>query len=176
MTKKQYRKKCQKLFCKAKRLGVKLKFDQTMFDNRRLDCGWYGGVLASIKVDEGLTVPLEINGDVYAVLYDERGKTLVVSKDKVCKGLFMKNMSPYIRNDKELYKLQDSKRLVYENNNWLEYNGIIFDKEHKNGQFIDLGMIVDNILECNILKAINQVLVSLESIKEDIFYVAKEVS
>ena len=43
MTKKQYRKKCQKLFCKAKRLGVKLIFNPNAFHHKRLDCLWYGG-------------------------------------------------------------------------------------------------------------------------------------
>ena len=75
-TKKQYRKKCQKLFCKAKRIGVKLKFYPDCFHHKRLDCLWYGGRVASIVVSPEMVIVLCAYGDVIAVLYDENGNIL----------------------------------------------------------------------------------------------------
>ena len=76
MTKKQYRKKFQKLFCKAKRIGVKLKFNPDCFHHKRLDCLWYGGRVASIVVSPEMEIELCAYGDVIAVLYDENGKEI----------------------------------------------------------------------------------------------------
>ena len=92
MTKKQYRKKCQKLFCKAKRLGVKLKFHQDWFHHQRLNCLWHGGTVAEIIVSKELSIELNAYGDVRATLYDEHGEELAYSKDKSNTGAFEDNM------------------------------------------------------------------------------------
>ena len=175
MTKKQYRKKVQKLFCKAKRLGVKLKFNPDYFHHKRLNCLWHGGCFALIVVSPELEIELAAYGDVIAVLYDENGKEIAYSKDKSNNGAFEDNMRPYLKTDEQLSLALEEQRLVLINNNWIEYDGHYYDKAKDRNRFIDL-MIYDNIVDDNILIAIKQVLDSLEEIKEQIFEEVKEVT
>lgn len=174
MTKKQYRKKCQKLFCKAKRLGVKLKFHQAWFHHQRLNCLWHGGTVAEIIVSKELTIELNAYGDVRATLYDEQGEELAYSKDKSNTGAFEDNMYPYLTTDKQLKEALEKNLLKLDNNNWIEYDGYLLDKKTGKMEFVDLGMIVDNIVDDDILIAINEVLDSLEQVKEEILWVARE--
>lgn len=173
MTKKQYRKKCQKLFCKAKRLGVKLKFSPDYFHHQRLNCLWHGGTVAEIIVSKELVIELSAYGDVRATLYDEQGEELAYSKDKSNTGAFTDNMYPYLTTDKQLKEALEKNLLKLDNNNWIEYDGYVLDKKTGKMEFVDLGMIVDNIVDDDILIAINEVLDSLEQVKEEILWVAK---
>ena len=175
MTKRQYHKKCQKLFCKAKRLGVKLEFYPDSFHHKRLDCLWYGGRVAVIVVSPEIEIELCAYGDVIAVLYDENGKEIAYSKDKSNNGAFEDNMRPYLKTDKQLRLALEEKRLVLMNNNWIEYDGYLSNKATGKICFIDL-MVYDNLVDDNILLAIKQVLDSLEEIKEQILKEAKEVA
>lgn len=174
MTRKQYRKKCQKLFCKAKRLGVKLKFHQDWFHHNRLNCLWHGGTVAEIVVSKELVIELNAYGDVIATLYDESGKELAYSKDKSNTGAFTDNMYPYLTTDKQLHEALEKDLLKLSNNNWIEYDGYVLDKKTGKMKFVDLGMIVDNIVDDDILCAIKEVLDSLDEIKEQILEEAKE--
>ena len=174
MTKKQYRKKCQKLFCKAKRLGVKLIFHQEYFKPNQLNCLWHGGTIAKIIVSKELEIELNAYGDVRATLYDENGRELAYSKDESNTGAFTDNMYPYLTTDKQLRVALEKDLLKLDNNNWIEYDGYVLDKKTGKMEFVDLGMIVDNIVDDDILIAINEVLDSLEQVKEEILWVAKE--
>ena len=174
MTKKQYLKKCQKLFCKAKRLGVKLKFNQDWFHHHRLNCLWHGGTVAEIVVSKELVIELNAYGDVIATLFDWNGEELARSKDKSNNGAFENNMYPYLTTDRQLKEVIEQNRLRLDNNNWIEYDGYVLDKNTGKMEFVDLGMIVDNIVDDDILIAINEVLDSLEQVKEEILWVAKE--
>lgn len=174
MTRKQYRKKCQKLFCKAKRLGVKLKFHQNWFHHHRLNCLWHGGTVAEIVVSKELVVELNAYGDVIATLYDANGRELAYSKDKSNGGAFTDNMYPYLTTDVQLRNALETDLLKLSNNNWIEYDGYVLNKETGKMEFVDLGMIVDNIVDDDILCAIKEVLGSLEDIKQEILDVAKE--
>ena len=174
MTKKQYRKKCQKLFCKAKRLGVKLKFNQDWFHHHRLNCLWHGGTVAEIVVSKELVVELNAYGDVIATLYDANGRELAYSKDKSNGGAFTDNMYPYLTMDVQLRNALETDLLKLSNNNWIEYDGYVLNKETGKMEFVDLGMIVDNIVDDDILCAIKEVLGSLDDIKLEILDVAKE--
>ena len=173
MTKKQYRKKCQKLFCKAKRLGVKLKFYQEYFEPNRLNCLWHGGTIAKIIVSKDLEVELNAYGDVIATLYDKNGVELAYSKDKSNTGAFTDNMYPYLTTDEQLNSAIENNLLKLDNNNWIEYDGYVLCKKTGKMEFVDLGMIVDNIVDDDILVAINEVLDALEEVKEEILWVAR---
>lgn len=60
-------------------------------------------------------------------------------------------------------------------NNWIEYNGLIREESCQSGQkLINLGIICDNLLNDNILIAIDEVLDSYENIVSEICFVAKE--
>ena len=174
MTKKQYRKKVQKLFCKAKHLGVKLKFNQEYFHHQRLNCLWQGGTIAKIIVSKELEIELNAYGDVRATLYDENGSELAYSKDESNTGAFTDNMYPYLTTDKQLREALEKDLLKLDNNNWIEYDGYVLCKKTGKMEFIDLGMIVDNIVDDDILCAIKEVLGSLEDIKQELLDVAKE--
>ena len=134
---------------------------------------WYGGNIAKIKVSEELTVTIDANGAVIVRLLDEYGEELVYSKDESNHGAFEDNMLPYLKTDKQLHKAIEDGKLVFINNNWIEYGGYILDEETGKKQFIDLGMITDNVVDDDILEAINQVLDSLEQVVLEIKSVAE---
>lgn len=169
MTQEQYKRKCDALFNKAKSIGVELSFHPESFNPDRLNCLWYGGYLAEIKVTDILSVELGIHGDVYAELSDKNGEFLAYVKDKGNAGRFNDEMSPYIQNDQELLEALDDGRLKLDYNNWVEYDGAYYkDKGNTVGEFIDLGLIVDNVLDDDILTAINEALDRLIDIVQEI--------
>lgn len=169
MTQEQYMRKCDALFNKAKSIGVELSFHPESFDMNRLNCLWYGGDLAVIKVSETLSVTLDIRGDVYAELSDKDGEFLAYVKDKANGGRFYDEMHQFIQNDQELLEALDDGRLKLDYNNWVEYDGIAYkEKGDTLGEFIDLGLIVDNILDDDILTAINEALDRIIDIVQEI--------
>ncbi len=171
----EYCKKCKKLFKKADKLGVKLQFNPLDFDHKHLNCLWHGGTIACIRVSPRVMIELMAHGDVRAVLYDKNGEELVRSKDKSNAGAFFTNMYQYIKDDKELKRLERNGSLVLDNNNWIEYGGVVFEDGKNASQIVDLGMVVDNILDDNVLIAIEQALDSLDDIvKEILSQAAKE--
>lgn len=175
MTKEKYQEKCSKLLKKAKKRGVRLDFNPKNFNPDRLNCLWYGGVVAYIIVSETLKIELMISGEVCAKLYGENGIELTSSKDKSNSGAFLKNMVWYLKNDKALRDAIADDRLIVDSNNWIEYNGIVLDKDTNKSCVIDLGMRVDNVLdETDILGAIDEALSSLEDIKQEIFIAMEE--
>lgn len=173
MSKRKYKKKCKALFKKAKKLGVELIFSPEYFNHRRLNCLWYGGELATIKLSDSFSIELSIYGDVYAWLLNENGDELARVKDKSNSGSFSDWMLSYIKTDKQLKKALRDGRLILDYNNWIEYDGVVKKRSaDKSGEFIDLGMICDNILDDNILKAIDEALDSIDDIKAEICGVA----
>ena len=168
-----YYKRCRALFDKAKSLGVELEFNSGNFSPKRLDCLWYGGNIANIKVSEELSITIDANGAVITRLLDENGEELVYSKDESNQGRFEDNMLPYLKNDKQLKQAIEGGRLVFINNNWIEYDGYVLNKETGKKQFIDLGLLADNVVDDDILEAINQVLDSLEQVVLEIKSVAE---
>lgn len=169
MNRRSYKKKCKALFMKAKELGLKLVFYPTSFKHRRLNCLWYGGGLATIEVSEAFAIELNIYGDVRAELTDDAGNELASVTDKNNGGVFSEYMLPYIKTDKQLEDALESGKLTLGNNNWIEYDGVIKTCDtDSTGVFVDLGMICDNILDDDILSAIEQVLDSIEEIKKEI--------
>lgn len=174
MDKKNYKKKCRALFRKAKELGLELTFYPEYFNHRRLNCLWYGGYLATIKVTETFAVELNIYGDVRALLTDKHGNELASAIDKNNGGAFSEYMLPYIKTDRQLKDVLESGKLTLGNNNWIEYDGVIERSDADSvGAFIDLGIICDNILDDDILSAIEQALDSIEEIKKEIIDVAE---
>lgn len=175
MDKRSYKMKCKALFKKAKELGLELIFCPEYFDNKRLNCLWYGGELATIKVSEKFAIELYIYGDVRAELVDKDGNELESVIDKNNGGAFGEYMQSHLKTDKQLETAIESGRLTFGNNNWIEYDGIVkADDAETSGMFIDLGIICDNILDDDILVAIEQALDSVEDIKQEICDVAED--
>lgn len=169
MTKRKYKNKCRKLFEKAKALGVELDFSPKQFDPNKLNCLWHGGWYAYIKLSEDLDIEIGAMGDVCASLFDRSGEQIAYAKDKGNGGYFSEAMRGYIRDDKHLKELLDAGDLVLENNNWIEYGGIYYPYGRDvPGIAVDLGFVSDNIVDDDVLNAIDDVLSSLEEIKKDI--------
>lgn len=168
-----YKKKCRALFQKAKKLGVELIFSPEYFNHRRLNCLWYGGDLATIKVSDTLSIELDVYGDVVAVLLDKNNDELARVKDRNNAGSFSDWMLPYIKTDKQLKKVLRDGRLVLDYNNWIEYDGVLKTENSDTGRFIELGIICDNVLDDDILKAIDEALDSVCEIREEIITVAE---
>lgn len=166
MLKKEYIKKCKDLFEKAKNAGVELIFDYKNFSHKKLNCIWHGGNIAYIKFPDGLMIDIYANGELTATLFDKNGEEIAQSKDKSSAGAFGKNMYPYITTDRQLKLALQSERLVLSSNNWIEYDGLI-EKDGKR-QVIDLYMYVDNLLDDDILIAIEQVLNDLNECRDQI--------
>lgn len=174
MNRRIYKKKCKTLFLKAKELGLKLVFYPKNFEHRRLNCLWYGGWLATIIVSETFAIELNIYGDVRAELTDDLGNELTSVKDKNNSGVFSEYMLRYIKTDKQLEDALEAGRLTLGDNNWIEYDGVVKkNATDESGVFIDLGIICDNILDDDILKAVEQALASIKDIKEEIIEVAQ---
>lgn len=175
MNKQEYETKCKMLFEKAKAKGVELFFSPEKFDHKKLACLWYGGHLASVKVSDELSIVIEIKGDVYATLLDNDFLTEIAEvRDKGNCGRFLKKMAPFIKDDEQLSYLIEYGRLEIRYNNWIEYDGeITLDGEPR---FVDLMLLTDNVLDDNILGAIDEVLENVEAITEDIKSAAQGMS
>lgn len=169
MTTSEYEAKCKLLFDKAKRRGVDLQFNQEDFDEDHLNCLWYGGWFAEIKLDDHFSIYVAIYGDVRATLFDDHDNEIAYVKDEQNAGLFKKEMENYIKNDIDLQTYLDNGFLVLSNNNWIEYGGVYYkDKNDPAGITIDVGLYEDNILDNDILEAIDQVLDDLDEIGKQI--------
>lgn len=173
MNKRRYKARCRALFEKAKALGLELEFCPQAYDNHRLNCLWYGGQLAVIKVSDKLSIELSIRGGVCAELMDRQWNELACVKDENNSGAFSEYMLPYLKNDRQLLAAVDSNRLYLGNNNWIEYDGLL--KEQASDelyQFVDLGIVCDNILDDDILVAIDSALDRYKDIAAEILAVA----
>ena len=167
-----YKKKCEALFKKAKDKGVELIFSPKSYSPKKLNCLWHGGNIAYIKFADGLMIDIFANGDVIATLFDKNGEEIARSKDKSNIGAFEDNMRSYIDTDRQLENAIKSGRLVLSNNNWIEFDGLIEENGVKH--IIDLYMYVDNLLDDNILTAIEQVLDDLDECKKEILQVKED--
>ena len=108
-------------------------------------------------------------GDVCASLFDRSGEQIAYAKDKGNGGYFSEAMRGYIRDDKHLKELLNVGDLVLENNNWIEYGGIYYPYGRDvPGIAVDLGIITDNIVDDDVLNAIDDVLSNIDEIKRDI--------
>ena len=174
MNNQKYKAKCRALFEKAKALGLELEFCPQTYDNNRLNCLWYGGQLAVIKISDNLSIELSICGDVYAEFVDRKGNKMACVKDKNNSGAFSKYVMPYLKNDRQLLAAIDSNRLYLGNNNWIEYDGLLKEQESDElYQFVDLGIVCDNILDDDILVAIDSALDRYKDITAEILAVAE---
>ena len=177
MNKYFYKIKCHRLFKKARRKGVKLEFYPETYNCGRLDCLWHGGTIANVAIDDKISIEISAIGDVKAILYGADGNEIIRVKDTSCYGFFENEMSRCIKDDKDLRRLIDDGRLCLDNKNWLEYDGIIYKDDKFKCKFIDLGFIVDNVLDStDILDGISEVLNRVKEIKREIMSVYKEVS
>lgn len=88
-------------------------------DFERQDSVWYGGYLGEIKY-KGIVYEVHAVGEVRATLLDDSNEEIASVVDKNRAGKFRDEMEHYIKNDDELYKLENEGKLYFGNNNWFE--------------------------------------------------------
>lgn len=113
-------------------------FNQYAIDDEHQDSLWYGGRVVEILF-KGYRFILGAYGDICASLLDENNEEVAYLKDKNNSGAFYTEMSYYIKNDKELFDLENEGRLVLENNNWFE---VLVDAP--DGERIDTGWVTSD--------------------------------
>ncbi len=91
--------------------------DELDFD--RQDSVWYGGYLGEIKYN-GVVYEVHAVGEVRATLFDDNNEETASVVDKNRAGKFRVEMECYIKNDDELFDLENNGRLYIGNNNWFE--------------------------------------------------------
>ena len=169
MTHEEYLEKCETLAAKAKEKGVELDFNPQDYDEKHLHCLWNSGWFAEIKLDEHFSIALTIYGDVRATLFDSNDNEIASVRDEQNAGWFRKEMEDHIKDDDQLAFFMLDGSLVLDNNNWVEYSGIYYkNPDDQTGITIDIGVYEDTLLDNNILKAIDQVLDDLDTIKDQI--------
>lgn len=154
----EIRKRLAELVQEAADFGVYLDVNERVFiDDAHLDCFWYGGMIGKIYYPNGWAIVIEVNGDVR--LHGKKGGKSFDYVNKNNSGAIGEEISGIIRNDKELETLTKTPRgerngswAEYGNNNWVEYNYLT-----PGGEFVDLGMWMDNVLEDNVLEAFSGV-------------------
>lgn len=144
----------------AELFGCKVSFEQRVYSDKQNSL-WYGGEVITLH-KEGFKFHIDANGDVRGWLWrckeGESPTQVFYIKDKHRGGDFGKEMSTYIDNDKELYKLCDTdgelKKGAYtytlelDNNNWWEVFVTTPDgKWHDLMYALESGEIKDAVIE-----------------------------
>lgn len=138
---------------KAKSKGVLLDvYENDLIDDNHLDCFWYDGWIATARY-ENFAIHIEVRGDVAMSVIDADGNEVLDYKKHLHGAYQVPQVSDVIKNDKELYELEENGLLHWSNNNWIEY----FIEER-----IDEGFqsgIVDSIVygSGNVLEAVTDV-------------------
>lgn len=125
------------------------------YDKDKQSSLWYGGAVAKMKY-KGYDFYVMASGDVRAYLLDDNNEEIVYVKDKSNSGKFYDEMRHYIKNDTELYDLEENGKLIFDNNNWWE----VYVEKDKQEVFSD---VLDSYL---IEDAMDEVIVNKEQIIE----------
>ncbi|MBR6701090.1 MAG: hypothetical protein IKL72_05110 [Firmicutes bacterium] len=132
--------------------------EKDLHDKDHLHCFWYeSGQIASFWY-EGFTCSIEVQGDVSVSVLDRDCEDVLLD-------YYRRNSSPFddksvrnvIKSDKTLEKLDDSGRLQWSLNNWVELR--VFDEQ-------DNEYPVDITLEENLLEAIDNFDLFIETVEE----------
>lgn len=139
LTQEQYEARIAKIMEQEKELGVKIELHP--IDKDHLDCIWYSGEVGRITREDGWAVVLEAHGEIrlYGTVNGEEFYFVDKSGGNAYKDL-------PIADDDTLHKLEEAGAIVYENNNWFE-----FDVIGPDGSFYDCYGPFDNVVDDNIL-------------------------
>lgn len=133
--------------------GVTINLESdSIIDASHLNCFWYGGPIGTLEY-KGYTVSIEVHGDVSVTVLDNDMETeLLDYRNKNNSGAYGNSeVLDVIKADEELQLLCNDGRLVYSNNNWIEY--LIWDNNELVGP-----TVLDNVLDTdNVLEAFSDV-------------------
>lgn len=99
---------------------------------------FYGGRMVEIVLDKDHSYLISACGDVDAVLFDDNGNIIEEVRDRNNCGAFSYEMQHIT--EENLYDLLDSGKLVMNDNNWWEVNGLY------KGKFVEFPLL-DNVLD-----------------------------
>lgn len=141
----------------GKKAGAEVCIDERNFiDKEHLDCFWYGGHLGSVTYRD-YSIDIEVHGDVRATIFDKDSNEEYHYVNKNNDGAYSySEVRNLIKDDVELHAFNESGRICYGNNNWVE----IFLRD-ADGE--DSGLVFD-VLGDNVLDAFR--LENVESYKE----------
>lgn len=137
----------------AAKLGVDIDLKPSdIIDAEHLNCLWYGGTIGSMCY-KGYEIFIKVCGDVNFSVLDENGSDVLFAyKNKNNTGVMESDdVFQFIDNDLELETLDNEGRIVWENNNWVEF--FVFDPS---GNVVEL-FGLDTVLEDNVLEAFEDV-------------------
>ncbi len=160
-------KRIEKAICKAQEkacvLGAELSLSANDFiDDNHLNCIWYNGIIGTISIS-GYTVSIEVHGDISLTVLSE-------DLSKEMDGFSFKNgrvaiedeaFTAVIPNDEALQKFSQSGRIIWHNNNWVEY--VVLDKDNREiSSFIQDNTVLDD----DILAAFDDIGYYIDHIKQ----------
>lgn len=145
--------------------GVKLNLDpDDIIDAEHLDCFWYDGYIGSMEY-KGYNIDITARGDVrISVLSEDLSDELAHYHNPGYDDVIH-----HIKDDAALKKLSDEGRIVFSNNNWLEF--AVFDENEHNvtpgtcDTVLDTNNVLEAFADVNYYKEIIDNLV-LENNKE----------
>ena len=149
-------KRFQELTKKAKSLGYTLKYDAQLEPNKRSSL-WNYGYIAILKINEHISLELDVIGDVTVYIGNEK------FKDKANSGRVGRELSCLYNSDSQLYDAINNGSVELIDNNWYEICA------HYKGELIDLMWVTeDDDYLLAIKEMIDKSSEILEYIKEEI--------
>ena len=129
-----------------------------IIDMEHLDCFWYGGPLATIEY-RGEKINFDIHGEVRLSILDETfDQEIYRYINKNNSGAYSDaELRGYIKNDAQLQEMDNSGRLAWHNNNWIEFFAEV------NGEELN-----DVVGENNILEAFKDIKPYIDMIDEEL--------
>lgn len=156
ISKETQEKKFQELAKKANDLGYFLEYDTQLEPNQRSSL-WNYGYIASLKINECISIRLDVIGDVAVYIENEK------FEDKSNSGRVGRELSRIYNSDAQLYDAINSGFVELIDNNWYEI--CVYYK----GRFIDLMWVTeDDDYLLAIKEMIDKSSEILEYVKEEI--------
>lgn len=134
----------------GEKTGAEVCIDERNFiDKEHLDCFWYGGYLGSVTYRD-YSIDIEVHGDVRATIFDKDGNEEYHYVNKNNDGAYSySEVRNLIKNDAELQAFNESGRICFEDNNWVEI--FLRDAEGKDSGLV-FDVLGDNVLDAFRLK------------------------
>lgn len=121
--------------------------DRDLIDDEHLYCLWYGGYIGSVEYN-GYILDIRVDGDVQFAILDDEYYDIYEYRNRNNTGAYYNtDLVDYIHSDKEFDDLYEQNKIVWDNNNWIEYE--LLDKDGDTILFsADIGIAdTDNVLE-----------------------------
>ncbi len=160
---KSIKKTVRKAKREAERLGATLQLEVSDFiDQKHLNCIWYNGIIGVISLN-GYAVSIEVHGDIgVSVLSEDLSENIADFSFRHGRTAMEDDeFKELIPDDRTLRKFDNAGRLVWSNNNWVEY--VVLDRNERE---ISSFLCEDTVLDDDVLEAFNDIGWYVNRIKE----------